>query len=489
MVPYRSRNSSAINSAGPRKKENLAIWIQRRGNKVTRTYRTPIKRWIVFLGKASLFPKEETHMKKSLVFAMAMALGVTATAFAANPFSDVPAGHWAYAAVAKLAAAGIVDGYPDGTYKGDRTMTRYEMAQIVAKALAKGAIGADDKLVGEFADELDNLGVRVARLEKNADNVKITGAVKLRNEAYSGGAFDGEAKDRSYLRTDIFFTGEVNDNWHYVAMLRNIQDFRGQNESGNDDTDFQRAYLTGNIGVVDITAGRYNDFIADGNIYDTRVDGIKAVVPFGAAYLRAEYGKMANESTYGWQKKHEYEGEVVDLSKSSKADDYWMAELGGTVGNFDLAANYLHVNDENAMGLKGDNKIWTAAATYNSGKFSLGAMYLQGDDDLLTGAAKNYDDDGFVVSMGWAGAKKSEAGSWGLYGKYYDQSAVTTIAHTMNGAYDAFGNKGFNGYMVGGNVTLAKNMVASVEYYDLKNKEGNDDKHARTLWSELAISF
>ena len=91
MVPYRSRNSSAINSAGPRKKENLAIWIQRRGNKVTRTYRTPIKRWIVFLGKASLFPKEETHMKKSLVFAMAMALGVTATAFAANPFSDVPA--------------------------------------------------------------------------------------------------------------------------------------------------------------------------------------------------------------------------------------------------------------------------------------------------------------------------------------------------------------------------------------------------------------
>ena len=103
-------------------------------------------------------------MKKSLVFAMAMALGVSATAFAANPFSDVPAGHWAYAAVAKLAAAGIVDGYPDGTYKGDRTMTRYEMAQIVAKALAKGAIGADDRLVGEFADELDNLGVRVAKL-------------------------------------------------------------------------------------------------------------------------------------------------------------------------------------------------------------------------------------------------------------------------------------------------------------------------------------
>ena len=58
--------------------------------------------------------------------------------------------------MAKLAAAGVVDGYPDGTFKGDKTMTRYEMAQIVAKALAKGAIGADDRLVSEFADELDN---------------------------------------------------------------------------------------------------------------------------------------------------------------------------------------------------------------------------------------------------------------------------------------------------------------------------------------------
>lgn len=118
-------------------------------------------------------------MKKSLVFAMAMALGVSATAFAANPFSDLPTGHWAYGAVAKLAAAGVVDGYPDGTFKGDKTMTRYEMAQIVAKALAKGAIGADDRLVSEFADELDNLGVRVARLEKNADNVKITGTARI----------------------------------------------------------------------------------------------------------------------------------------------------------------------------------------------------------------------------------------------------------------------------------------------------------------------
>lgn len=424
-------------------------------------------------------------MKKSLVFAMAMALGVTATAFAANPFSDVPAGHWAYAAVAKLAAAGIVDGYPDGTYKGDRTMTRYEMAQIVAKALAKGAIGADDKLVGEFADELDNLGVRVARLEKNADNVKITGNVRLSYKQNNGGKFDGaEDKSQSRLRTRLFFTGEVNDNWHYVAMLENNQYFQGQNESGDDDTDFQRAYLTGNIGVVNLSAGRQEGFWGDGNIYDDRVDSVKATVPFGVARFTAEYGKMANKSTYSWQKDNYTDDDSV-------ADEFWATGLYGTWGNFDLGAEYVHADDVNGnVGIiNGTDKIWDVSAKYNVGKFSLGAMYLKGDDDTLKdyGKYKDADDDGYVVSMGWVGAKASDPGSWGLYAKYYDQGAPTVIDHTMNGAWDKFDGEGFKGYNVGGNVTLAKNMVATVEYYDLKGKES--DQHARTLWSQLVVTF
>ena len=62
-------------------------------------------------------------MKKSLVLAMAMALGVTASAYAANPFSDVPAGHWAYDSINKLAAAGVIEGYGDATFGGDKLMT------------------------------------------------------------------------------------------------------------------------------------------------------------------------------------------------------------------------------------------------------------------------------------------------------------------------------------------------------------------------------
>lgn len=172
-------------------------------------------------------------MKKSLVLAMAMALGVTASAYAANPFSDVPAGHWAYDSVNKLAAAGVVDGYPDGTYGGDKLMTRYEMAQIVAKAMAKGA--NVDKLAAEFADELDALGVRVANLEKKADNVKITGEVRYR---YADSELDSYTND---LRSRIWVNGQINDDWSYTGMIENTQDFA--NDKGDEDVDFQRAYV------------------------------------------------------------------------------------------------------------------------------------------------------------------------------------------------------------------------------------------------------
>ena len=205
-------------------------------------------------------------MKKSLVLAMAMALGVTASAYAANPFSDVPAGHWAYDSINKLAAAGVIEGYGDSTFGGDKLMTRYEMAQIVAKAMAKGA--NVDKLAAEFADELDNLGVRVANLEKKADNVKVTGEMRYR---YTDSSNDGNKYND--LRSRLWVNGQINDDWSYTGMLENTQDLT--DNAGNEDTAFQRAYVEGKLGGLNVTAGRYNAFFANGNVYDTRADGVE----------------------------------------------------------------------------------------------------------------------------------------------------------------------------------------------------------------------
>ena len=397
-------------------------------------------------------------MKKSLVLAMAMALGVTASAYAANPFSDVPAGHWAYDSVNKLAAAGVVDGYPDGTYGGDKLMTRYEMAQIVAKAMAKGA--NVDKLAAEFADELDTLGVRVANLEAKADNVKITGEVRY-HYTDNDGDKEGYA---TVLRSRIWLKGQINDDWSYTGMLENQQNLK--NDKGDEDTKFQRAYVNGKLGGLAVQAGRYNLKVSEGNVYDNRFDGVQA-----------SYGKDV-KLTAGY-------GKADPGEAQAKANEVVYAELSGKAGALDLAAAYYDFKDlKGADGI--DDSIWTVAANYAFDKnFKLGAMYLNGDKDGYNGA-----DDGYVVTASYKGAKAAKVGSWGLVAKYYDQGASTYINHTMNGlADDALftGDEGFKGYSVAANYTFAKNIVGQVEYYDLEQEEGNKD--AQTLWSQVVFTF
>jgi len=112
-------------------------------------------------------------MKRSLmcILALMFVLSIASSAFA-GPFADVPAKHWSYDAINQLAKAGIVDGYGDGTFKGDKTITRYEMAIIVAKSMERADKANTEnktlieKLSKEYAQELATLGVRVTTLEK-----------------------------------------------------------------------------------------------------------------------------------------------------------------------------------------------------------------------------------------------------------------------------------------------------------------------------------
>ena len=424
-------------------------------------------------------------MKKSLVLAMAMALGVTASAYAANPFSDVPAGHWAYDSVNKLVAAGVVDGYPDGTYGGDKLMTRYEMAQIVAKAMAKGA--DVDKLAAEFADELDTLGVRVANLEKKADNVKITGEIRY-HYADTDDDFDGW---ENKLRTRIWVNGQVNDDWSYTGMIENNQDFR--DDAGNEDTKFQRAYVNGKLGGVKVQAGRYNLKFADGNIYDTRFDGVQA--SYGKdVKLTVGYGK-ATPSSVTARGNADFLAPYAGAKVYGESDEVYYAELAGKMGKLGLSAGYFDASDVEAYGttdgVKDNNlrasedlAIWNVAANYAFDKnVKLGAMYLMGEDEY--GSNKDIDDDGYVVTASYKGAKASDPGSWGLVAKYYDQGTTTYMDHTMNGVADKM--MGFEGYSVFANYTFAKNIVGQVEWYDLEEKEGN--REAQTIWSQLLFTF
>ncbi len=392
-------------------------------------------------------------MKKSLVLAMAMALGVTASAYAANPFSDVPAGHWAYDAVNKLAAEGVVDGYPDGTYGGDKLMTRYEMAQIVAKAMAKGA--NVDKLAAEFADELDSLGVRVANLEKKADNVKVTGEIR-----YSYRDVDGDVNgNESVLRSRLWVNGQINEDWSYTGMFENNQDFG--NGTGDDEIDFARAYVEGRVGGLDVVAGRYNEVTFSGNILDANLDMAK--VSYGDKIKVSAAAGKAYDSV-----------EVDDTNLLDSDDRIYIGTLEAALGDVDAYVAYFKTNSDM------DKEIWNVGANYGFGDFTLSAEYMRGDKEHYANAGK----DGWWADLAWKGAEADQPGSYGIHAGYYDQSVNAYIMPTTDAQYFDDGYKGWN---VGVSYTFAKNIVGMVNYWDMESQTTNED--AQTIFSELYFMF
>ena len=453
-------------------------------------------------------------MKKSLTLAMALALGVTASAYAANPVSDVPQGHWAYASVAQLAADGVIDGYADGAFAGDKLLTRYEMAQIVAKAMANGA--NCDKLAAEFADELDTLGVRVGKLEKGADAVKITGEVRyhyadkdVEKVKIKNGFAEttGEKTFENQLRSRIWIEGQVNDDWKYTGMLQNTQYL--DDEAGNEEIKFKRAYVEGKIGGVDVLAGRYNAYLVNGNLYDEHADGIEL-----------SYGKDVKFTAFA-MKPTDQNGFYLDnvgnmnMAMEVRYDKAYGAKIDTTIGMVKATAgytvfkdgqNYLSVNDTPYLSINDENnKIWNVGISFDLAKdFTLKADYLKSDvdglsaifDGMPTANSHFSGDDGIIIGLNYKGAKASQPGTYGVYANYYDQARGTVIAHTMNGAY---GYNGFEGYMIGANYTLAKNMVASLEWYNLKSKGlflladtteiTTPKQDMQTLWAQVVFTF
>ncbi|MBQ9572058.1 MAG: S-layer homology domain-containing protein [Acidaminococcaceae bacterium] len=413
-------------------------------------------------------------MKKSVVLAIAMVLGVTASAYAANPFTDVPAGHWAYDSISKLAAAGVIEGYGDDTFRGDRLMTRFEMAQIVAKAMAKGA--NVDKLAAEFADELDALGVRVAALEKKSDNVTITGEIRYHWARSSRNYLDtGSADGRrgTGLRSRLYFNGQINDNWKYVGRLQNQQWFDNEANDGRNIA-LNVAKVEGRLGGVNVLAGHEDDVFADGYIYDGEHDVIK--LSYGDKwYISGAYGKLTDLN----------DGSIPPAYYSKK---FGTIEIGSNIE--DAFANgkvgYLRANlGPDAQFQGGNIGIWYLGADINVAKdLVLNAMYLRSNKDIHNNV--NTSKNGYVFGLGYKGADEGEPGSWGLSANYYNQGRGTYLAHTIDGFTDW--DSGFKGWSVGGDVAVAKNMVLGVTYYDTKAKSQANTR-TKTLWTEFNITF
>lgn len=158
------------------------------------------------------------------------------TVSAANPFTDISADDWAYQAVASLSDEGVIDGYPDGTFRGDKHVTRYEIAQIVARLMAKeDTLNASQKetlakLSSQYANELKDLGVRIAELEKKRGATDLITELRVQSIDRYDNVFKGNVQKHNELSTRVRLNTitPVNDRVHLYGQIETILDMNGK---------------------------------------------------------------------------------------------------------------------------------------------------------------------------------------------------------------------------------------------------------------------
>ena len=361
-------------------------------------------------------------MKKILALAAVAALTAGVSAYAANPFSDVTPDDWAFQAVSDLSVQGVVEGYPDGSFKGERNMTRYELAQIIARLMAKeDQLNAEqqatlDKLAGEYADELANLGVRVANLEKKVGNISWSGDARMQYQHALND--DGKAKDADVWsgRMRINVQGQVNDQVTVNGRFVTNMYFKNADEDdGNTTMDRINAKWTPNDATY-VTVGRQGVALdVTGTFWDEDAvfDGVAAGWDNGKVGVEAGYGRFKDASGEGWTSVDKTEawygkltGHIADaadvsafyLKNAQKQDagdaagktaSAWGAGLSYGIGDFTVDGDYVKTQNTPA----GDAALWTAGLTYGEvdtdkvGSWSLGAHYVKADKgSMMLGA-------------------------------------------------------------------------------------------------------
>ena len=423
-------------------------------------------------------------MKKTIVSALTAALvvGAASTTFAAsNPFSDVPAGHWAYDAVAQLAQDGVIDGYGDNTFQGDKNITRYEMAQMVAKAMAKTNNGANanaadkaalDKLAAEFHDELNNLGGRVANLEKNADQVKWNGTAEYTvarpHQDHQSGAAD-KAGNVNNVLFRLEPSAEINNNWHVNARL-DANSNLATDTGADGKVDLKRVWAQGNYGAF---TGKFGKFapIDDDSIFDTQFSGAELSYNKGAWNVVAAAGRNNNS-----------EDNATDVA------DYQYYGVGYTMGKLTAGADFHELQSKSLSDyFDGWSAYKKSGTTDQADIWLLKGSYTFDQNNALQGFyAENHDADAYEkaasVEYDYKGADRKNAGTWGAWLAYRHLGENAAAFSTFD-AVDA----GWKAWEIGANYAPFKNVVAQARYAKGKTLAGDTD--VDKIWGRVNFFF
>ena len=435
-------------------------------------------------------------MKKKIVTSLAAMMAVgAACAFAANPFVDVPSDSWAYKSVVELADAGIIQGVDGSYFQGERNITRYEAAEMVAKAMAhmdKASVeqrALINKLADD-ADELNNLGVRVSALENRVGNVKLSGDARIRfqHQDTSSEASTGYKKDASWdYRVRVRANAKVNDRTTVTYGIStddiNFADNGAASDNGNIFTDDAKVDYNFGGDHWNLSVGRTDTYVLGGeNAYGFQYGDV-----FDRAELKYTNDHFAATAGYGKFKAGDIAGTYDDdgnLTMDGVKTGY--GELEGFFGGGRAAGSAVGVyyNDFTVAGGEGSEKygdgfraddLWGAYASLNFGKWNALANYEKiNSNNSYLDAGDTKDPEVWIGKLTYGSADSDARGSWDAWVEYINSDKGALLGGATNSWRDDSVLDNVKSWGVGIDYTLAKNVIlTAAQTFGTQTKHGN----------------
>ncbi len=389
---------------------------------------------------------------------------------------------WAFQAVSDLSVQGVVEGYPDGSFKGERNMTRYELAQIIARLMAKeDQLNAEqqatlDKLAGEYADELANLGVRVANLEKKVGNISWSGDARMQYQHNLDGATTHKDSWNGRMRINV--EGQVNDevtvNGRFVTNMyfKNAQD-----DDGNTTMDRINAKWTPNDATY-VTIGRQGVALdVTGTFWDEDAvfDGVAAGWDNGKVGVEAGYGRFKD----AWKVVEDSDPEVGTNWTKVDSTEAWYGKLTGHIADAaDVSAFYLK-NAQKQDGAEAGAaagktaSAWGAGLSYGIGDFTVDGDYVKTQNTQFGDAAL------WTAGLTYGEVDTDKVGSWSLGAHYVKADKGSTLlgctALDMGDQLDFASGTNVKFWVAKAGVAVQKNVELDAYYnFAAKADEGED---------------
>ena len=421
----------------------------------------------------------------SAAVTLALAAGISGTALAAEgSLADVPKDHWSYAAIDMLVQDGIVEGNPDGTFQGGRTMTRYEMASIVARAVEQSKAGdlktqaLVEKLQAEYSSEISTLQADVKALKENAEKVKFSGMFRVTYDHDDKADKIERWNDRFYM--DLHADYKVNEHWTAKFQSEtnhksgeghsdNVKDAYGNHSSQGT---IQRIWAEGNFdNGAWVNVGRTWRGLGFTNILQGgETDGVQAGVPIKGTGLTA--------SAYYW----------AHTGLNDKQSFYGVGTWGSIGHAVDINAAYQKTSVSKGNNTSDDGTDAKAIAKYDNG-FVVGAKVKAIKNVTLTGEyiQTNADNSNKAAEarIDYKGTNLQDPGSFGVYARYFK------IGDNAGSADDEWGSRpaGNKGWMLGFKYVPSKNVEWHTMYSQQKKDFANKDFDRNLFRTEVDFHF